>query len=149
MASNKNEDISEKADKAISEKICEELFCSSILEMLNKYWYRFRNCFFYILLTVFLFIFHSSAYNQSLESLMVVLMPTIACLMEKSVISVTEQYVEPCLLFSIIVGFPSSKKSVCMNFVKDQFIFANNIVNMGLIDGDKSSIKPFNTNNSQ
>ena len=76
-------------------------------------------------------------------------MPTIACLMEKSVISVTQQYVEPCLLFSIIVGFPSSKKSVCMNFVKDQFILATNIVNLGLLEGDKKSFKPFNTNNSK
>jgi hypothetical protein len=38
MASNKNEHISEKADKAINEKICDQLFCSSILEMLNRYW---------------------------------------------------------------------------------------------------------------
>jgi len=38
MASNKNETISEKADKAINEKICEQLFCNSILQMLNKYW---------------------------------------------------------------------------------------------------------------
>jgi hypothetical protein len=80
---------------------------------------------------------------------MVVLMPTIACLMEKSVIAVRPQYVEPCLLFSIIVGFPSSKKSVCMNFIKDQFITANNIVNQALFAGDSKLIKPFNTKNSE
>ena len=105
--------------------------------------------------------YHSFAYNQSLESIMVVLMPTIACLMEKSVIAVRPQYVEPCLLFSIIVGFPSSKKSVCMNFIKDQFITANNIVNQALFAGDSKLLsipnhsihsiqsKPFNTKNSE
>ena len=38
MASNKNETISEKADKAINEKIFEQLFCNSFQQMLYKYW---------------------------------------------------------------------------------------------------------------
>jgi hypothetical protein len=45
MASNKSlneindiDTISERVDLAISEKICEQLFCSYMLEMLKKYW---------------------------------------------------------------------------------------------------------------
>ena len=34
MASNKNETISENADKAINEKIFEQLFCNSFLQIL-------------------------------------------------------------------------------------------------------------------
>ena len=30
--------ISERVDLAIQEKICDQLFCTSILEMLNKFW---------------------------------------------------------------------------------------------------------------
>jgi hypothetical protein len=37
-AYNESELISERVDLAIAEKISEQLFCTSILQMLKKYW---------------------------------------------------------------------------------------------------------------
>ena len=56
-------------------------------------------------------------------------MPTVSCLMGKSEIAVTEQFIEPCSLYTILVGFPSTKKSVCLNLIKNEFISANDHVN--------------------
>ena len=73
-------------------------------------------------------------------------MPTVSCLMSKSDIAVTEEFIEPCSLYSILVGFPSTKKSVCLNFIKNEYIKANNFVNRAIHDKD---YKPCYTNNSK
>jgi hypothetical protein len=41
MAGNfkESEIISERVDKAMRQKISEQLFCQSVLELLKKYWY--------------------------------------------------------------------------------------------------------------
>ncbi len=67
--------------------------------------------------------------------------------MSKSDIAVTEQFIEPCSTYSILVGFPSTKKSVCLNFIKSEFILANNLVN--LAKTDESTFKACFTNNSK
>lgn len=41
--------------------------------------------------------------------------------MGKSTIAATEHYVEPCALYTIICGFQSSKKSVCIDLFKSNF----------------------------
>lgn len=61
---------------------------------------------------------------------MVVLLPTIACLMDKSEVAISESYVETCSIYAILVGFPSAKKSVVLNLIKDAFITSTNEVNM-------------------
>jgi hypothetical protein len=78
---------------------------------------------------------------------MVVLMPTISCLMGKSDIAVTDQFIEPCSLYSILVGFPSTKKSVCLNFIKNEYIIANNHVNSAKCE--KGKFKACFANNSK
>ena len=46
---------------------------------------------------------------------MVVLLPTIACLMDKSEVAISESYVETCSIYAILVGFPSAKKITLKN----------------------------------
>jgi hypothetical protein len=76
---------------------------------------------------------------------MVALLPTISSLMGKAEIAVTEQYIEAANIYSILTGFPSSKKSVCLNLFKNEYIKACEAVNL-ILNGEKSAIF---TNNSK
>jgi hypothetical protein len=60
---------------------------------------------------------------------MIALVPTVSCLMGKNDVAVTSHFVEPCPLFEMLIGYPSSKKSVRLNLIKTTFITANNHVN--------------------
>jgi hypothetical protein len=48
---------------------------------------------------------------------MVALLPTISSLMGQAEIAVTEQNIEAANIYSILTGFSSSKKSVCLNLL--------------------------------
>ena len=50
--------------------------------------------------------------------------------MDKSEVAISESYVETCNIYSLLVGFPSAKKSVVLNLVKDNFLLAVNKVNL-------------------
>ena len=80
---------------------------------------------------------------------MIALLPTVSCLMCKSDIAVTEQFIEPCSMYSILIGFPSTKKSICLNFIKSEFILANNHVNLYLNNFDMNKFQACFTNNSE
>ena len=45
--------------------------------------------------------------------------------MGKSEICATDHYIEPCSMFSIICGFQSSKKSVCLDCLKEAYVEAS------------------------
>jgi hypothetical protein len=96
--------------------------------MIDNYWYF--SSYEYLFEFFNFFVSFSSAYNQSFEALMVVLMPTIACIMDKSVVEISESYVETCSIYAILVGYPSVKISVVLNLIKDAFISSMNEVNL-------------------
>lgn len=64
--------------------------------------------------------------------MIVVLLPTNACLMDKLEIAISSSYVETCNIYAILVGLPLTKKSVVLNLVKDNFLLAVNKVNQFL-----------------
>ena len=49
------------------------------------------------------------------------MLPVVSSLMNKATIAATEQYVEPCSLYTIICGFQSSKESVCIDLYKSNY----------------------------
>ena len=69
-------------------------------------------------------------------------------MMGKSVICATEQYIESCSLFAIICGFPSTKKSVCMDWLKDAHLEASKAVDLIINKDDPFANAPY-TNNSK
>jgi hypothetical protein len=71
---------------------------------------------------------------------MIALVPTVSCLMGKSDVAVTTHFVEPCSIFAMLIGYPSSKKSVCLNFIKTTFISANNPVILKSIENESKRI---------
>ena len=80
---------------------------------------------------------------------MIALVPTVSCLMGKSDVAVTTHFVEPCSIFAMLIGYPSSKKSVCLNFIKTTFISANNHVNYYLSKFNRAVFKECFSNNSK
>jgi hypothetical protein len=64
------------------------------------------------------------------------MLPVAGNLMGKSTIAATEHYIEPCALYTIICGFQSSKKSVCIDLFKSNFSEAMDAVDALSIDKD-------------
>jgi len=94
----------------------------------------------------------SNAYNQSFEAIFTAMLPVVSSLMNKATIAATEQYVEPCSLYTIICGFQSSKKSVCIDLYKSDYreaIDAIDALSENLLDNsnknrlDNSIFKPY------
>jgi hypothetical protein len=101
----KNESIAARHLAACNKKSDKTTFCSDIVQMIDNYWYF--SSYEYLFEFFNFFVSFSSAHNQSFEALMVVLLPTIACIMDKSVVEISDSYVETCSVYAILVGYPS------------------------------------------
>ena len=56
------------------------------------------------------------------EWIITAIITSVGALAHNTAVKVTENFIEPVFLYSVIAGLPSTKKSRCVRLIKEQFV---------------------------